>query len=458
MSVDDKRDSAKSRAQPLRRGRACLVCRKCDGKSPMCGPCKRAPKEEPCEFTEIFSRTDLLENTVFRLRSRITELERGSPKSIDHSHLQCWPPPELSRSDSPFGGSSAGSPSSPHSASSSQSPFFGAQEPPTAMIQMLLDYFLPHGVQFGFFLRLDHFKESALLRFGDALRPSPALLSVVYLWGIHLSQSEPLLSSEPVFLKRAQQQLSIEISESRHPTHLLHTVQAQVLLSTYMFRNRRCLEAEFHANSAATLVLGYRLHQILSARPPARSPSFTATEPTVFLAPPQSAVEEGERIRAFWAVACLQSSLHMALRSASTSLSILECASKDIDTPWPLEIADYEAELFPTAYHGQETITAFLTDDPPLASAPSTLHAKAAVLLHRASRLGSKWSPSACFASPSAILTFPRQIYSPKHSRHIPHPAPGSIAASASSGTPSRRYTPSTRTPRPRAPSCSCTR
>ncbi|KAJ7117972.1 hypothetical protein C8R43DRAFT_98574 [Mycena crocata] len=391
----------KSRGQPLRRGKACFNCRhlkiKCDGNRPICGQCTRVPKDDPCEFTDVMSRTMELENTVYRLQSRINELEgvQGSSTSANYSHAGLrTSPTTLSSRSSPFSGSSTGSRTSPQS--SSENSFLGVQEPPVVMIQMLLDYFLPHATQFGFFLHLGHFRNSALLplHFGDARRPSPALLSVSYLWGVHLSLSQPLSSSEPLFLKRAQQHISTEISTSNNPTHLLHTIQAQVLLSTYMFRNKRFLEAEFHANGAATLVIGYQLHKIRSARP---SPPPLLGVPVlleVYPNPPQNAVEEGERIRGFWAVACLQSSLNIALSAASINFSILESSSAEIDTPWPMELADYEAGMLPPAYQGQDTIKRFLTDSPPPASPVCALYAKAAVLLHRASRLGSKWSPN----------------------------------------------------------------
>ncbi|KAJ7868681.1 hypothetical protein B0H13DRAFT_2558397 [Mycena leptocephala] len=406
MSKDERKTQpGKSRSPPLRRGKACLNCRhlkiKCDGNRPVCGQCKRVPKGDPCEFTDVSSRTQELENAVFRLQSRIYELEGIPGPSNSQGHSQHgdlsahgWKPSDLSRRNSPFSGSSAGSRASPQAASDSS--FLGAEEPPLVMIQMLLDYFLPHATQFGFFLHVDNFRESALLPldFGNDLRPSPALLSVVYLWGVHLSLSQPLISSEPVFLKRAQQDISVEITESSNPTHLLHTIQAQVLLSTYMFRNKRFLEAEFHANGAATLTLGYQLHKIRSTRPGSPQLLGVPIMHEVFPNPPSSSVEEGERIRGFWAVCCLQSNLNIALSSSSINFSILESSGANIDTPWPLEIADYAAGLLPATFQGQETIKTFLTEDPGSSSPVSTLYAKAAVLLHRASRLGSNWSPN----------------------------------------------------------------
>ncbi|KAJ7306149.1 hypothetical protein DFH08DRAFT_976083 [Mycena albidolilacea] len=297
--------------------------------------------------------------------------------------------------NSPFSSSSGGPPSPPQAAS--ESSFLRVQEPPLIVVQMLLDHFLPHATQFGFFLHVDSFRESAVSLWADPLRPSPALLSAVYLWGAHLSSSQPPLSSEPVFLKRAKQSVSVEISEKSNALLLLHTIQAQVLLSTYLFHNNRFLEAEFHVNGAATLALGYQLHKIRSARPvpPPLLGVSALSMGEVYPAPPADALEEGERIRAFWTVACLQSTLNIVLdAAASSNFSILESSGADIDTPWPLEMYDYALGALPPAYRGQETLRTFFTEDPPPASPVPTLYAKAAVLLQRATRLSSKWSPN----------------------------------------------------------------
>ncbi|KAK7042087.1 Zn(2)-C6 fungal-type domain-containing protein [Favolaschia claudopus] len=400
---DDRKKQA-AKAPPLRRGKACLNCRhlkiKCDGVHPICGQCIRVPKDDPCEFNDTSSRTAELEraSTVSRLQNRINELEGHPGPSGRAVPYPGWSTTDFGRRNSPFSNSesSAGSRASPRA--SSDDSLLNFQEPPLVMIQMLLDHFLPHATQFGFFLQVERFREAALLslEWANPLRPSPALLSVVYLWGVHLSLSQPLLSSEPVFLKRAQQQVaSVDVAENNNSMHLLHTIQAQVLLSTYMFRNKRFLEAEFHANGAATLALGYQLHKIRSSRPLAPAvlgvPLLTEVYPTQ----PASPVEEGERIRAFWVVVSLQSSLGIALNAASLNFSILETSGASIDTPWPLEIDDYAAGALPRGYTGQETIKAFLTEDPSHASvALPTFFAKAAVLLHRASRLGANWSPN----------------------------------------------------------------
>ncbi|KAJ7750730.1 hypothetical protein DFH07DRAFT_1062079 [Mycena maculata] len=388
-----------NKKQPLRRGKACLNCRhlkiRCDGTRPVCGPCQRVPKDDPCEFTDTTSRTQELEHAVFRLQSRINELEGASGSSnygfpYDSQHA--------SARASPF--SSPGSQSSP----SEDSSFLGFQEPPLVMIQTISPLtadvsawtisFRTH-LNSVFFLHPTRFRDATLLPlpFGDERRPSPALLSAAYLWGVHLSRVQPFLAAEPVFLKRAQQHISTEISAHTPPSHVLHTIQAQVLLATYLFRNKRFLEAEFHANGAATLVLGYQLHKIRSSRPMEPPLLGVPVLLEIYPAPPKDSVEEGERIRGFWAVTCLQSNLNIALNSTSGSC-VLESPGADIDTPWPLELADYEAGLLPPDYRGQESIRHFLTDDPLPASPVCMLHAKASVLLYRATRLGSNWKPN----------------------------------------------------------------
>nr|GAT53551.1 predicted protein [Mycena chlorophos] len=382
------------RSTPLRRGKACLVCRhlkiKCDGVRPRCGPCVLNPKEEACHYNEANSRTQELEETVARLRLRVAELERSSTLSAS---------PPGSPSTSP-------SPSSPDSFSSRRStPNVGTQEPPLPTIQTLLDAFLPHAAQVGFFLHVDNFRASALLPFpmGDVRRPSPALLRVVYLWGLHLSQTPSLLSPETTLLQLAQQALSTEISDRSGLPHALHTIQAQVLLSNYLLRNKQFLEAEYHANGAATLAMAYQLHRVCSSRVDASS---STTETDRDLGWPISPVDEGERIRCFWTVVCLQSSFAFVVGNiATTSLSILESSSNEIDTPWPEDFAEYESRLAPSPCVSQETIKTFLVGDPQPVYSLSALQAQAMVLLHRALRLGSKWTPALAL-QPDAFASF----------------------------------------------------
>ncbi|KAF7359771.1 hypothetical protein MVEN_00701900 [Mycena venus] len=358
------------------------------------------------------SRTQRLEHTVSRLQMRLKELHAEKSPNYDASSRLPTPSSPPSPRRSSFSGSSSGSDtgplflgflsgsqSPPRSESSvvpalgSSSDCFDSNEPNFAMIDMLLPSFLPHATQFGFFLHPHRFRDAVL---SEDRRPSSALRYAVYLWGAHLSQSPSLLCFESVFLNRARQHISTEISADMHSTQLLHAIQALVLLATYLLRVKRLLEAEFYANGAATLVLGHHLHKIRSMHPAPplpllAVPDFTEVYPS---APSASTVEEGERIRAFWAVACLQTHLNFSLNTAKSAFSILDFASGEIDTPWPLEIEDYEAGLLLPGYRVQDSILHFLMEDP-FQGPPSPLcmlHAKASVLLHQTTRLGTSWS------------------------------------------------------------------
>ncbi|KAJ7318559.1 hypothetical protein DFH08DRAFT_1086561 [Mycena albidolilacea] len=396
------------RCRPLRRGKACLNCRhlkiKCNGIRPVCGCCTRVPKEDPCEYTDAMSRTQRLERTVARLQMRLKDLRNTGttpPKEIETPQLLSSSYDPLTRRSS-FGGSSSNSDngstfqivvprfqSSPSSVNSRlpslEDPAESSDsvEPPFATTHMLLESFLPHATQFGFFLHPHRFRDAVLGR------PSVALLDVVALWGAHLSKCHSLLSFEALFLDRARQHIAADVSADKHSPHYLHTIQALVLLSTYLLRTKQFIEAEFYANGAATLVLGHQLHK---NRP---SPDSATVIPVpdledVYHAPSTNALEEGEGVRAFWAVVCLQTHLKFSLdMPRAAAFCILESASGEISAPWPYEIEDYEVGMLLPGFSIQDSLH-LLTESrlPPLCM----LYAKASVLLHDTMRVSTAWS------------------------------------------------------------------
>ncbi|KIL57959.1 hypothetical protein M378DRAFT_15912 [Amanita muscaria Koide BX008] len=130
-------ETARSRSgpsRPLKRGRACMNCRflkiKCDGAKPTCGPCRKHPKEDDCEYSDGPTRsiTQILEETVSRLEARLYELEHPKETTpsvtlhdpygrLHEADLQAYSPPLLSFSDS----GSGMSPFSPISTTSTSS-------------------------------------------------------------------------------------------------------------------------------------------------------------------------------------------------------------------------------------------------------------------------------------------------------------------------------------------------
>lgn len=204
-----------------------------------------------------------------------------------------------------------------------------------------LDFFLPHASQFGFFLNSFRFREQALLLPRHPSRPSPALTSSVYLWGVHLSQSDAFLMFEPKLLRRAVQEVASAINDLRSD-NILHVIQAQVLLGYYFFRNRRFVEAQYHASGALSLALACGLHKIRSSQPQPPLSIGAIEHVGITLTPPQDGVEEGERINGFWAVFTVQKVLAVALDSPSILSSAFEAPGMQIDTPWPMDMERYK--------------------------------------------------------------------------------------------------------------------
>ena len=204
-----------------------------------------------------------------------------------------------------------------------------------------MDNFLPHGSQYGFFLNMSLFRSSMVLPFplGHPHRPSPALLSAVYLWGLHLSRSGALRNHESTFRSRALEHSSNALSGS-HPQMFLHALQAEVLLAYYFFRNGRFLEGKYHSSAAASLAISGGLNKIRSTRD-FLYPAEVVGERSLSLPPPRDAVDEGERINGFWAALVLDKCWSVALGSPS-NFTDDDLLGTRIDTPWPLDYAGYE--------------------------------------------------------------------------------------------------------------------
>lgn len=202
---------------------------------------------------------------------------------------------------------------------------------------------MPHCAAFGFFLSVPRFYNTALLPlpFAHHSRPSPALLSVVYLWGVHLSQSEPLLAYEYIFLTRALQHTATDMLGT-HPNKVLHTLQAEILLACYFLRTGRLLEAKVRTGAAVSLALGCGLHKIRSSNLTAPSTIGIVSDAPMSLQPPLDNVEEGERINGFWSVFMLHKLISVALEPPSNVCGALEAPGMQIDTPWPLDMESYK--------------------------------------------------------------------------------------------------------------------
>ncbi|KAJ3862795.1 hypothetical protein EV359DRAFT_44423 [Lentinula novae-zelandiae] len=393
--------------------------KKCDGVRPVCGSCMRLPRDEECEYAGGPSRTKELEQRITRLKARVRELE--SPESTDSGLQLSDPFYALDTGDHPSSSPRSscdpllGSPvsallmsfegSSSFISKSRSLPFLSSlccksrrivriERPYSSFLtHTRLNNFLPSATQFGFFLHLERFRAAVLLKahFNDSSRPSPALLNTTYLWGTHLSPVDALRSNETVFLNRALQQVSIEIPSAIHSAQIMHTIQAEVLLSTYFFRRNQLLEAEFHLSGAVSLAQSAGLHQIRSDRVFSSPVVSVLMETEMFLPPARDVIEEGERINGFWAVYCLHRLISITLGNTSKCFGGLDSPRHEVDTPWPQE---YEAGLYNSGASGHSTIDFFIHGLSPTSDLNSELtsYTKAVVILHSVTALTHKFN------------------------------------------------------------------
>ncbi|KAF7367900.1 Zn(2)-Cys(6) binuclear cluster domain-containing protein [Mycena sanguinolenta] len=369
--------TAHSPRSNLPRGKACMNCRrrkiKCDGRKPVCSQCARSPgTADDCEYPlEGRSRTQHLEETIKKLQSRIGELEAsandhqsgillhepydggvgsGLSLEIPPQYIESWTP---SPNTKPFAAdvSITTSPSSrvntPSSASSEST--LVLEEPPPHLTEQLVDAFLSTftPIEF-FFLHAASFRHSALqpFPFGHYERPSPALLSAVYMWGARLSASQGDTPRHPVYNQEAflvctLQNIHQDLA-GNHPQRVMHAIQAEILLSMYYLTLGRPVEGAYHSSAAVSLAISANLHLIKSSRFPASlQPCFGVLETP--LPPPVDTREESERIRAFWTTVIVNN----YWRAAHASPSAISYLDTPIETPWPRELESHVSNLSP---------------------------------------------------------------------------------------------------------------
>ncbi|KAJ6593126.1 hypothetical protein B0H19DRAFT_12996 [Mycena capillaripes] len=83
---------------------------KCDGQKPICGPCRKHPKDDECKYSgPARSTAKACEDTIHRLEARVCELERSedyTPSVLAYPQLSSNPPsyPSSSKSllDTPY--------------------------------------------------------------------------------------------------------------------------------------------------------------------------------------------------------------------------------------------------------------------------------------------------------------------------------------------------------------------
>ncbi|KAJ7624489.1 Zn(2)-Cys(6) binuclear cluster domain-containing protein [Roridomyces roridus] len=379
----------------LKRGQACYNCRrrkmvrstvqhgqlvkvnqpsnqqKCDGVHPVCGQCARANRPDDCEYVGEYAqaRVQILQENIARVEQRIYELEHPTevpPVTTVQLHKPYAPAKPLYSPENDI--------------------FRTRSEPPIDMLQTLLDRFLPYASDFGFFIHVPSFRRSAVKKYplGHDKRPAPSLLFAACLWGLRFSPPA-LQVHEPSCLARTLSLASTDLASS-HPYKALHTLQAEILLAHYFFSSGRFVEGKYHTAAAVALALSSSLHSIRSANVNAPSVGM--------IPPPRDAVEEGERIHACWMTVILDNLWATALKQEPARDLRNESRSSSFDTPWPLELHDYEqGKMHPSARYSQ-TVQTFLTG-PPETHRMSTMTglAKGSLLWQQADKLARSWNP-----------------------------------------------------------------
>ncbi|KAJ7447226.1 hypothetical protein FB451DRAFT_782159 [Mycena latifolia] len=340
----------------LQKGQACAYCRRrkmrCDGQRPVCGPCISRP--EDCEYLIGQSRTraEILEEDISRIEKRIYELEHPTKAASSAVFLH-----------NPYEQPNASPPTT--STSPAADAWWDSPEPPIHMVKTLLDAFLPYASDWGFFLDPARFRHDALLSLpiGHHSRPSPALLTAVYLAGIAVSDSTALKAHENTFLSRALSALPVSLS-GLHPKKEIHALQTEILLATYFYASGRFLEARYHATATVSLAV--------SAEVKTRALSSDAGAP--------------ESVNACWATVVLDKSWANAL-ALRPNLSPHDCRGMR-ELPWPDDAS-------PSSQSPRSTVSQFL-DGTDVSSGPLStkmLLAKGTVLWEQANSVVAHWRP-----------------------------------------------------------------
>ncbi|KJA21334.1 hypothetical protein HYPSUDRAFT_42200 [Hypholoma sublateritium FD-334 SS-4] len=374
----------------LPRGGACVSCRrrkmKCDGRHPVCTQCDRAGRAEDCEYTAGHERStvQILEENISQLEARIQELQ--NPNVV----------PTAVTLHQPYGAEPSSS--SSHNASNMR---LAVQDPPVQIAEALLAVFFPYATEIGFFLNIPRFQASMMQGYppGHPSRPAPALIFAVYLWSIRLSDDPSVKSRESAYLFRATQDAATALSGS-HPSKVIHSIQAEVLLATYFFANGRFFEGKLHVSNAVSTTLSSGMHKIRSAAPGQQSTRNRISSP-------RDPVEEGERIICAWTVLTLDKMWATALEHTPNFEDSTHVLGTQVDTPWPLEMEDFEQGRLPQHVRTAHTIQNFFSGAPtPDAGLSSrAFESKAAILWNSATIFARK-----CSGNTTAQLALPPLI------------------------------------------------
>ncbi|KAF5343238.1 hypothetical protein D9758_013405 [Tetrapyrgos nigripes] len=349
---------------------------KCDAGRPICKNCdKSSGKFSDCEYPSGgTSNAEYLEEQISILENRIKQLENPS---VDETTLL----------RNPYSGTAVAlGPASATShliARESGSGIIPREIQRNLQVSVVLlnilvsdvlysiSHFLTFASEIGFFLDPTRFYNSVVTDSSNP--PAQALLQTVLLLAAQLNPFSPLTEQMKDDLLLQTIKGTPQILSSNHPNNILQAIQAHVLLSQYFFLNGKKLEGRYNLTMAVSLVLAVRLHRVRSQIHRCRS----------YTLPFKDAIEEKEKIEAFWTVLRLNS-CWTALEGATTSLQYLKPHMR-VDTPWPgIPLAPDTLTV--------STIQFFLANTSDGGYSAQALRAKASILLEQAFDLSNRYT------------------------------------------------------------------
>lgn len=171
-------------------------------------------------------------------------------------------------------------------------------------------------------------------------------MNAIFLWACYLSRPGQLSEHEPLYLSRAVRALNDAVE---YPTKIIDLIQGACLLSVYYLSNGQLFQGNYYASIAASLAIHCGLHQIQSDDLTPQ-PNSLDWNPPFKLDPVKDAIEQGERILAFWQVFNLDRCWSVALHRPAV-LSDNNHSWTRISTSWPQRMEDYEAVSIHSCRH-----------------------------------------------------------------------------------------------------------
>lgn len=351
---------------------------RCDGARPTCTQCLRGDRAIDCEYTDgnRRPRTLALEEDVARLQARVQELENPdttTPSLTLHDPYMHNSQSTTSANLLPTYGSGATASNYSSGLGFDQVPRV-PQEVNPARIQHAIDTISPYTHDLGVFLNLPRLR-------AHPTNIAPALRDALALMSLHLAQtSGGSQQSESASLSCALHSLTDAFSAANPrlgPQYYVQILQAQVLLAYYFHRVYQTPAAQCHANGAIALAVGLGLHMRSGDAPAPGLFNFVANcHPR--LPRPSDAVEEQERVGAWWTIYSLVKFLEMIHPGPPVVATAVR-----ITVPWPGSNDQSGVE------HPGDTVALFLSTpnfNPQLGTAFG-LQARASALLGEAHSL-----------------------------------------------------------------------